>query len=327
MAMAARTLSSVATHAASRLRRAAKVRRATPGTAAAPKAPRASDGRAALERRIAKLEQALRTAREQAPRDESPRLRKLERAVEKARREAWKDESPHLVDLDYPSARIVLDASTKLARKRRNATSKEPRTVEWIEAMDAGEVLYDVGANVGSYSLIGAMRPQGALRVLAFEPAFATYALLCRNVIHNGVGAQVTPFPITLGQTTRLGSFGYADVAAGAGLHAGLDGAASAYDQPVLVFALDDLISRFDLEPPNHVKLDVDGAEVEVLRGAVRTLADARTRSVLVELGVRYEDDVDAFMAEVGLTRTDTLRGGEAAGERFVYALYRRPSP
>lgn len=278
---------------------AAAVRRAV---AARPQPP-APDERPALERRI----------------------HKLERAVHKARREAWKDESPRLVDLDYPAAHIVIDASTKLARKRKNATSKEPRTVEWIESLPAGAVLYDVGANVGAYSLIGALRPQGALEVLAFEPAFATYAVLCRNVVHNAVEAHVMPLPITLGETTKLGSFGYHDLAAGAALHGGLYSTETpAYEQPVLVFALDDLIETFALTPPNHLKLDVDGAELEVLRGATATFADSALQSVLVELSQRYEEEVDAFMSGHGLTGTDRLRGGQAGGEPFLYALYER---
>jgi FkbM family methyltransferase len=263
-----------------------------------------------LEQRAQKLEKA---------------VARLERQLEKARWQSWKDETPVLIELDYPSAPIVLDGATKLARKRKNATTKEPQTVAWIESLAAGDVLYDIGANVGAYSLIAALRPQGALRVLAFEPAFANYALLCRNVVHNRAGEHIMPLPITLGAATAVGTFGYSTLSAGAGTHAGLGASGSeAYDQPVLVFALDDLIERFELPFPQHVKLDVERAEVDVLRGGARTLTDPRLQSTLVEIGAESEDEVETLMTGCGLTRVDTLRSGQTAEEPFLYALYRR---
>jgi FkbM family methyltransferase len=253
------------------------------------------------------------------------RVWELENDLYRARRKGWKYDEPPMIELDYPNAEILLDASTKLSRKRKNATKKEPRTVEWIESLPAGEVLYDIGANVGAYSLIAAKRPQGAMKIAAFEPAFGTYALLCRNIVTNQAGDEIMPFSVVLGETTALGSFGYTTLVAGAGLHAGLGASGSdAWDQPVLVFALDDLVSQFDLPFPNHIKLDVDGAEVEILRGARKTLSDPRVKTVLAEIFTRFEPTIDPLMAECGLQRVDTLRSGEAAGEPFLYALYRR---
>jgi FkbM family methyltransferase len=281
--------------------------------------------RTKFDKHYAHLERQLEKTERRAERLERT-LASTEQALENAK-------APPPVTLDYPSANIVLDGSTKLARKRKNATSKEPRTVAWIESLPAGDVLFDVGANVGAYSLIAAKRPQGALRVVAFEPAFSTFGLLCRNVVANGAGDQVTPLPVTLGGRTELGHFGYSTLTAGAGLQVGLGGSLestyggdgeSAYDQPVLVFTLDDLIERFVLPFPQHVKLDVDGAEVEILRGATRTLSDPRLKTILAEVFARYEDEVDEIVTGCGLRRTDTLRAGAAHGQPFLYALYER---
>jgi FkbM family methyltransferase len=250
------------------------------------------------------------------------RVEKLERALAKPRGDVTQT-----VALDYPGADLVVDARTKGARKRAKAAHKEPWTVAWIESLPAGDVLYDVGANVGAYALIAARRPQGALRVVAFEPGYANFATLCTNLVLNGAGEEVMPFPVTLGAETALGTFRYSDVSPGAALHAGgIDVAIeSVFTQPVLVHRLDDLVERFALPAPNHLKLDVDGAEVAVLHGAARTLAAPELRSVMVELSEGEDAAADALLAAAGLRRTQRhQRGPDGTPVRWWYALYER---
>ncbi len=251
---------------------------------------------------------------------------KLERAVLKARMEAY--ETMQTVRLDYPGAEIVLDSRSKLARKRNNAARKEPFTVAWIESLPPGDVLYDIGANVGGYALIAARRPQGPLRVVAFEPGFANYATLCTNLMLNHAGADVLPLPVTLGDEPHLGEFRYSDVSAGAARH-GVDAPIdAAFAHGVLVERLDDVAERFTLPPADHLKIDVDGAEVAVLRGAERVLG--RVSTVMVELSDAEAPDADALLAAAGLRRTQKHTKEREPGEAkpFWYALYERgPEP
>src|SRR3954452_22972396 len=252
------------------------------------------------------------------------RVHKLERTLEKLRR-------PGPVALDYEPAEVVINSETKTEAKRRRAVYKEPWTVEWIESLGAGDVLYDIGANVGVYSLIAAKRPRGALRVLAFEPGYANFAALCTNIALNGVGDDVTPLPITLGSETRLGRFRYSDVAPGAALHAGaVDDVdvEAVFEQPVLVYRLDELVERFALPGPGHLKIDVDGAELAVLQGAAGLLGSPSLRTVLVELSQREDRAVDELLTAHGLRRTDEFsRGGltkDGTPNPYWYALYER---
>jgi FkbM family methyltransferase len=251
---------------------------------------------------------------------------KLRRDLEKAQRSAWKEQRPYLVPLEYDGAEIQIHAATKLARKRKNAARKEPFTVEWLESLPAGDVLYDIGANVGPYALIAARRPQGALRVVAFEPGFANYAVLCENVVLNDAADDIMPVPVTLGAEDGVGYFRYSDVSGGAALHAGgVDvPVESVYDQRVLVFALDTLVERFGLPAPNHVKLDVDGAELVVLQGARSVLADADLRSVMLEVSADQAEPVRALLESSGLACAETHR--RSPGARFWYERYARSS-
>jgi FkbM family methyltransferase len=188
---------------------------------------------------------------------------------------------------------------------RLRPAAKEPWTVRWLEEhVRDGDVVYDIGANVGPYTLIAAKLGR---RVVAIEPAYASFAALCENVIVNGVGEQVAPLAVTLGSRTRLGVFNYSDVESGAGLHSADDapsllrGMRVAYRQPVLVYRLDDLVEQFSLERPNHLKLDVDGAELDVLRGAERILSSRELRSLMVEVNEDETDAVVGLLASHGL--------------------------
>lgn len=138
-------------------------------------------------------------------------VRRLEKRERRGRLEVGR--------LDYEAAEICLRLESRASVSRLNACTKEPWTVAWIErSLTAGGVFYDVGANVGAYALVAAStrRPD---RVVALEPAYGSFALLCENVILNGLDETVVPLPVALGSSTRLGTFNYRDLDAGAAMH------------------------------------------------------------------------------------------------------------
>ncbi len=59
--------------------------------------------------------------------------------------------------------------------------------------------------------------------------------------------------------------------------------------------SLDDLVAQFGVPVPNHIKIDVDGIESEILAGAAATLKDPALRSILVELSRNNKDDSEAI--------------------------------
>ncbi len=192
--------------------------------------------------------------------------------------------------LDYPKAEIQMTANTYALYKRaKKSCAKEPGTIEWLEKyVRPGEVLFDIGANVGAYSLVAATKGKKT-RVYAFEPGFSTYVELCRNILLNGFQERITPLNIPLSNKTIATTFRYRTIASGAAEHEGLDKTVSskkapAFTQPVICYALDEVVRQFKLPTPNHIKLDVDGVELAVLQGAKKVLADMRLRTIQVEL-------------------------------------------
>ncbi|HEX2042916.1 MAG TPA: FkbM family methyltransferase [Acidimicrobiales bacterium] len=221
------------------------------------------------------------------------------------------DETAPVVRLDYERAEILLSVGSQVDLFRATSCRKEPETIRWIEKyVTAGDVFYDVGANVGAYALVAAAQAPGRVTCHAFEPSFATYHQLCKNVLLNRVHDVVFPHLIALSDRNGTSVLNYHSVVAGTALHtvgATVDFKGNefepAYRQRMLTFALDELVFGWGFDMPNHLKLDVDGTELDVLLGARRVLADDRLRSLLVEVSHHRgrTDAIRDILAQSGL--------------------------
>lgn len=212
------------------------------------------------------------------------------------------------IRLDYKRQKIFLSADSEWSIRRARACNKEPETVHWIENfIRPGEVLYDVGANVGAYSLIACKYFQHNIIVHAFEPSFSTYYQLSRNIFLNE--CQDNVFPHLMGLTEKSGflPFHFRSLEAGSADHWFGDnlsaGSSTEFEgsQFIQGYAVDDLIESLGLPVPNHIKLDVDGTEVEVLRGAEKTLQLEDVKSILVE--VRDVDGMSDLVNDILLSK------------------------
>lgn len=197
-----------------------------------------------------------------------------------------------LEKLDYDKDEIWLDVDSLIENYVRTIScKKEPETVNWIEKyMEPGDVLYDIGANVGTYSLVAAKYHKGNCEVYAFEPGITTFPRLVKNIMLNNCQNIIHPFNIPLGRETKLDTFNYSSLEPGASMHAlGMPVDFEGKDfkpvflQKVLSYSIDDLVRKFDFPFPRHIKLDVDGIELDILEGARNVLTDKRFRSLLVE--------------------------------------------
>jgi FkbM family methyltransferase len=158
--------------------------------------------------------------------------------------------------------------------------------LEWIrDSFHPDDVFYDIGANVGAYSLLAAAVHGPALTVVSFEPSATNYAQLCRNIALNPFARAIRPLPIALTSVPGIVNFHYSDMTAGAALHQiGGDGREARFTQPVLASSLDEIVRVYGLASPNHIKVDVDGGEIGVFEGATKTLRNPSLRTMLIEL-------------------------------------------
>jgi FkbM family methyltransferase len=213
--------------------------------------------------------------------------------------------------LDYDHRDILLNIDSDFEyRVRLHSCKKEPETVQWIETFfRKGDVFYDIGANIGAYSLVASKFFDGKVTVYAFEPASPNFAQLCKNLVLNGSVGSVVPLPIALSDRTSIVNFNLQNLVPGGAIHAlgePVDGEGNVFTpvvrQPVLSYRVDDFIKQFQIPIPAHIKIDVDGSELSVLKGMDKTLNDHSLRSMLLELnvGTGYEREILDFLAIKG---------------------------
>lgn len=202
----------------------------------------------------------------------------------------------------------------------------EPETLAWIDGFAANEVFWDIGASIGVYALYAALKP--GLEVYAFEPSGFNFGLLVDHIALNGLGDRVHPLCIALGERDGLGELYMAQASPGHGGNA-LDrpenqytSFAPVFHQRVLAFSVDGLRERYGLAAPTHIKIDVDGIEDDIVRGATRTLP--AVQSILIEVQGRIEGErerrLEAQLADAGLVEDRAVRDGGTGRNR----LYRR---
>lgn len=173
--------------------------------------------------------------------------------------------------------------------------SKEPETLTWIEGFGENDTMLDVGANVGIYSLYAASR---GCRVVAAEPDALNFALLNENLRLNNdkIGGKLHAYPVAFHDTFRISTLNVSSAEWGAALSS-FDNAIDykgdrfqpLFSQGCVGLCMDDFLSQIDFSP-NHIKIDVDGNEMLVIRGASRCLESPNLKSVLVELDERRPD-------------------------------------
>lgn len=145
------------------------------------------------------------------------------------------------------------------------------------------DCVWDVGANVGDYTKLLADR---VARVIAFEPAPASFAQVqALEAVH----ANVSALPIGLGAVEERGVMHVASDQASAPWNtlltpdASMDGMSDPQHVEVTVTTGDRLVAE-GVAQPNVVKIDVEGYELDVIKGMALTLYDLRCRAVFVEL-------------------------------------------
>jgi len=163
--------------------------------------------------------------------------------------------------LDYKIPfKMAINSSFDISRLR--GCEKEPETVAWLEkTLTPDSVFYDVGANIGAYSLIASHFTN---HIYAIEPSPATFATLCENIELNAVPLKITPIQCLLGEKDAIETLHFSSSESGAAEHSYTRGDTI---QKIPMFKLDTLINLFSWDKPTHIKIDVDGVEMRVLQG------------------------------------------------------------
>jgi len=165
----------------------------------------------------------------------------------------------------------------------------ETENLDFIDAMHNGEVMYDLGACEGRFSIYAAKK---GIKVISFEPEAKNYAVFKQNielnnfsvhdllVINAGVGAENGTATMNIGQPWEGGhqkvvnhgevrsdlTFNFVD------------------SQKINILSLDKYIEENNQPNPDYLKIDIDGSEMPFLKGAAKTLQCPELKGIIFEL-------------------------------------------
>ncbi len=206
----------------------------------------------------------------------------------------------------------IVNSKRSLTRARKELLF-EPELIQLIDELASEEIFFDVGANVGTYSLYAAKKGK---RVVAFEPSFAnSYALSC-NIELNKVSQRVMSFKIALSDFCGFAPLdhhksplsGNSGATISGGGHSGIDILPTLFQEMCHVSTLDAVAESLSLSPA-LLKIDIDGQELSVLRGSITTLRSNSLRKILIEVSSKDEEDlVKSFLEPFGFVSIDRVK-------------------
>jgi len=223
--------------------------------------------------------------------------------------------------------RIVLRTGHgRLLWRAKTIETEEPMMGRWLATFTDKDCFYDVGANIGSYSIIAAKK--GA-RVFSFEAEINNLQLLYENAFLNDVIENIMPIHIALHDETAIQNFFVRSFSKGDALHS--ISRPSIYLEnfkgfkiSTLSMRLDDIIDTFGLPYPTRLKIDVDTNELNILKGANRALEICK--EVYIELYLNFQEHqvILDFMKDKGFKPVDQEKDYRPFMEGMVNVLFRK---
>lgn len=177
---------------------------------------------------------------------------------------------------------------------------KEPETLEWIDGIEEGSVLWDIGANIGLYSVYAAKKSDCA--VYAFEPSVFNLELLARNIYLNGFSNRICIVPLALSDRLNISQMQMTTTEWGGALSTfgkdfGWDGKTikSLFDYQLIGISMEDVVTSLQIPFPDYIKMDVDGLEHFILKGGSKVLA--RIKGILIEVNDDFAEQAEQCSA------------------------------
>jgi len=185
--------------------------------------------------------------------------------------------------------------------------SKEALTCEWIKNYyKKGDVIYDIGANIGAVSLISAIYLEKDCQIYSFEPLPSTYNMLFKNIMLNGFDKIITPLNIALSNKVETAQFHLTSINAGTSGHS-ISNSETYSEKTLNIFTqtLDNLVDSYHIKQPDHIKIDVDGHDFKVLLGGEKTvLNNANLKTILIERNDN-EEEIKALVGKYNFVEVE----------------------
>ncbi len=179
--------------------------------------------------------------------------------------------------------------------------SKEPDTISWINSFKKNSVFWDIGANIGLYSIY-ATKINNA-NTYAFEPSVFNLELLAKNIFINKVDDKISIIPIPLSEDNKLDNFymnnpEYSSALSSFGYQFDQNGNKfnSNFKYKVIGVNGSNIVDNFNIQLPNYIKIDVDGAEHLILKGFDENIF-ASVSEILIEVNEKLKTQMNSIQS------------------------------
>jgi len=199
----------------------------------------------------------------------------------------------------------------RLDSRANSLANKEPGTIRWLDNnLKEDDIFYDIGANVGIYTLFAANRLSDKGKIVAFEPHAPNFNTLIENILLNDMGQRTIPVSFALGDSNKIQPFLYRNIESGSsGSQLSESPASNSEKIQALTqltelkqtYTLDSLVKDKVILPPDLIKIDVDGNELNIVKGMTILLKSTnKPRSVQIEVDPELKRDVLKEMEACG---------------------------
>lgn len=205
-------------------------------------------------------------------------------------------------------------------------------SLAFLELLRPGDTVVDVGANIGYYSLLSFAAMRGTGRILSFEPNPVVFSRLARNIALNQASC-VTAFNVAASSRTGVAEILMSEGDSGLSRLIGTGDEGKPPAGPIASCAtvrLDDIVADMGIETIRILKMDVEGHEAEVIRGAGGLLVRRVPEYVVCE--INRSELIRNGCSELTLRKTFDDIGYEAElinplGENLCDGKARAPYP
>ena len=166
--------------------------------------------------------------------------------------------------------------------------TKEPELIYWIDSFKSHSNFIDIGSNIGIYSIYSTLKKN--IKCFSIEPYFKNFKRLLENINLNNC-SNVYPLYIGLDSKSSITNFYSNDLrssSSGGQINQPINEKGKKFKflekNKVLVFNLDTLVALKIIPRPNYVKIDVDGNEMNIIKGMKDTLSNKKFMSLFIEI-------------------------------------------
>ena len=192
--------------------------------------------------------------------------------------------------------------SERILRRVESLYTKEPETLNWVDSFQLNNsekiVFWDIGANIGLYSIYTAVKFKD-IEIISFEPSTSNTRTLSRNISINNLENKISIFPLALTDKENIISYfnetRFSEGSSISNFNSDIDYRGEIVKENQIknkynLFgtSIDNLILNEILTVPNYIKIDVDGIEHLILKGAENLLKNKNLKELSIEMNPTY---------------------------------------